>query len=479
MKNKVKSIVALALCLCLAGCGGKTESLSAVSDTQASESVETYSLESIPIKSFIESYNRYSDVKFKINDAKLYSPYEAAYISDAFTLGLTDNNNNMLLTFATADQSQLSNNFNYCLKALGTKMTEEEINAAWENTLKNGQNGYIVDVCGAYYSTQETEKGTAYFFNLSYTTVIGEPPVSSFETSYLLTFELLAGEQGEYGKMISRNKDTEFEDNRMAYFVPYGTYKITNIGEYMTQVNVYSDETVINEDGWEEIADSVCNDVLDVGASLTVTIPKNYHVEIGEPTHILMEQISDEIVEVETEPKITTVTEEIAEDPIYEEVRVYLEGVLKNSYPDGKINHDKGTSEYEVEITLDGLKTDENPIKTEQDQEDWNEISEQFCEVSLLLVAQAIEKGIENPQIILFINSDDDIPKTVLTIMNGVVLFDNLSENTSIKTEKTVFITNTGKKYHYDSTCNGGHYFSATLSEAINQGLKPCEKCIG
>ena len=63
--------------------------------------------------------------------------------------------------------------------------------------------------------------------------------------------------------------------------------------------------------------------------------------------------------------------------------------------------------------------------------------------------------------------------------MNGVVLFDNLSENTSIKIEKTVFITNTGKKYHSDSTCNGGNYFSATLSEAINQGLKPCEKCIG
>lgn len=365
MKNKVKSIVALALCLCLAGCGGKTESLSAVSDTQVSESVETYSLESIPIKSFIESYNRYSDVKFKINDAKLYSPYEAAYVSDKFVLGLTDDNNNVILTFGTSDQANLSKQFYYCVKALGTKLTDEEITNAWENTLKNGQEGYIIDVCGAYYRVQETENGTAYVFNLSYTSVTSEQEITTPKIKALLTFELVAGEQGEYGKMISRNKGTEFEDNRMAYFVPYGTYKITNIGEYMTQVNVYSDETVITEDGWEEIADSVCNDVLDVGASLTVTVPKNYHVEIGKPTHILMEQISDEVVEAETEPKVTTVAEKIT------------------------------------------------------------------------------------------------------------------SENTTIKAEKTVFITNTGKKYHSDSNCNGGDYFSVTLSEAINQGLKPCEKCIG
>lgn len=102
---------------------------------------------------------------------------------------------------------------------------------------------------------------------------------------------LIAGKYGEYGKDLTYNKGTEFEDKRIAYFVPYGTYKITNVGEYLTQVNVYSDETVINEDGWEEIADSVCNDVLKVGESLTVTIPENYHVDISEPTHITLEPI--------------------------------------------------------------------------------------------------------------------------------------------------------------------------------------------
>ena len=135
------------------------------------------------------------------------------------------------------------------------------------------------------------------------------------ENSKIIT--LIAGEQGEYGKMITYNKDTEFEENFYAYYVPYGTYKITNIGEYRTQVNVYSDETVINEDGWEEIADSVCNDVLEAGENLTAIVPENYHIEIGEPTQITLEKISDnttietattvEIAETTTE---TTTTED-------------------------------------------------------------------------------------------------------------------------------------------------------------------------
>lgn len=126
------------------------------------------------------------------------------------------------------------------------------------------------------------------------------------ENSKIIT--LIAGEQGEYGKMITYNKDTEFEENFYAYYVPYGTYKITNVGEYRTQVNVYSNEIVINEYGWEEIANGVCNDVLEVGENLTAIVPENYHIEIAEPTQITLERISDNTT-IET----TATTVEIAE----------------------------------------------------------------------------------------------------------------------------------------------------------------------
>lgn len=45
-------------------------------------------------------------------------------------------------------------------------------------------------------------------------------------------------------------------------------------------------------------------------------------------------------------------------------------------------------------------------------------------------------------------------------------------------TSKSVYITKTGKKYHYDSSCNGGTYFSSTLSAAQSKGLTACSKCV-
>jgi Copper amine oxidase N-terminal domain. len=42
----------------------------------------------------------------------------------------------------------------------------------------------------------------------------------------------------------------------------------------------------------------------------------------------------------------------------------------------------------------------------------------------------------------------------------------------------SVYITRTGSKYHYNSTCNGGTYWSAPFSTAIGMGLNPCEKCV-
>lgn len=42
----------------------------------------------------------------------------------------------------------------------------------------------------------------------------------------------------------------------------------------------------------------------------------------------------------------------------------------------------------------------------------------------------------------------------------------------------TVYITKTGKRYHYDNHCNGGTYYKSTLAEAKRLGLTPCEKCV-
>lgn len=41
---------------------------------------------------------------------------------------------------------------------------------------------------------------------------------------------------------------------------------------------------------------------------------------------------------------------------------------------------------------------------------------------------------------------------------------------------RKVYITKSGKKYHYDSSCNGGTYFEDT--NGISSRLQPCEKCV-
>lgn len=41
-----------------------------------------------------------------------------------------------------------------------------------------------------------------------------------------------------------------------------------------------------------------------------------------------------------------------------------------------------------------------------------------------------------------------------------------------------IYVTVTGKKYHYSETCNGGTYYEATLAEAMGRRLEPCDKCV-
>ena len=41
-----------------------------------------------------------------------------------------------------------------------------------------------------------------------------------------------------------------------------------------------------------------------------------------------------------------------------------------------------------------------------------------------------------------------------------------------------IYVTKTGKRYHFSNTCNGGTYYAASLAEAMGRELTPCDKCI-
>ena len=53
------------------------------------------------------------------------------------------------------------------------------------------------------------------------------------------------------------------------------------------------------------------------------------------------------------------------------------------------------------------------------------------------------------------------------------------TETSSTKQGRTIYVTRTGKKYHYNNHCNGGTYYESTLEQALARGLGPCKKCVG
>ncbi len=105
-----------------------------------------------------------------------------------------------------------------------------------------------------------------------------------------LVIELVAGVQGEYGTPITFNKGTEFEETVIAYHIPAGEYSATNTGKYMTQFNIYSDETHKTEAGWEEPAETVFVKPVDSGATVDFTITDGQYIKIVEPAKFKIEQ---------------------------------------------------------------------------------------------------------------------------------------------------------------------------------------------
>ena len=44
---------------------------------------------------------------------------------------------------------------------------------------------------------------------------------------------------------------------------------------------------------------------------------------------------------------------------------------------------------------------------------------------------------------------------------------------------RTIYVTPTGKRYHYDNSCGRGSYSASTLADAQRMGLTACKKCAG
>ncbi len=107
-----------------------------------------------------------------------------------------------------------------------------------------------------------------------------------------------------------------------------------------------------------------------------------------------------------------------------------------------------------------------------------------YADIQITLNGQAIipTDAAGNPVEPFAINGTTYLP--VRAIANALGLEVQWVQETSTvalslpESQKPIFITKTGKKYHYDEHCNGGTYWEAPLATAIGFGLEPCDKCI-
>lgn len=65
------------------------------------------------------------------------------------------------------------------------------------------------------------------------------------------SIEMVDGEINEFSREMTLNAKTEFEYTFIGYFLPAGSYKVTNLGAYPSQVTIYINEKQ-KVDGWEE-----------------------------------------------------------------------------------------------------------------------------------------------------------------------------------------------------------------------------------
>ena len=60
------------------------------------------------------------------------------------------------------------------------------------------------------------------------------------------------------------------------------------------------------------------------------------------------------------------------------------------------------------------------------------------------------------------------------------VTWDGVSQTAAVANRlngEHIYITPTGKRYHFDDHCNGGTYIETTLADALGRKLTPCQKC--
>ncbi|MBP1586980.1 MAG: hypothetical protein ILO53_01085 [Clostridia bacterium] len=92
---------------------------------------------------------------------------------------------------------------------------------------------------------------------------------------------ITVGEEGEFGRFVTFNADTEMPETKLVYFIPVGKYVVQYLGTKTIQLTVYSEEVQMTEEGWEEPRNTYDNVLLKAGESGILEVVEGSYVEIN------------------------------------------------------------------------------------------------------------------------------------------------------------------------------------------------------
>lgn len=100
------------------------------------------------------------------------------------------------------------------------------------------------------------------------------------------SFQLIAGELGEFGKKLTMNEGTDMPEDLIVYYLPVGTYEVENIGSFPAQVMVYEGFKRNDETGYDDYTNMGDVKRIEVGKKDTIEVPSGWFVEIHEPVKL-------------------------------------------------------------------------------------------------------------------------------------------------------------------------------------------------
>ncbi|MBE6990966.1 MAG: hypothetical protein E7430_00090 [Ruminococcaceae bacterium] len=56
---------------------------------------------------------------------------------------------------------------------------------------------------------------------------------------------------------------------------------------------------------------------------------------------------------------------------------------------------------------------------------------------------------------------------------------ESIADTAESDNSNVIYITKSGSRYHFSSSCGSGTYYESTMEEALAKGLTPCKKCAG